>query len=225
MIWRILFLFCALGDLISVVLPQAAPLEWVFKPLLMPILIMVLRTSLTIELRQEPYFRKLFLALAFSFGGDTFLLFQERDQLFFILGLGSFLIAHIQYILAFRLFQPSSSERKNYWLKSFPVVLVLIGYGLALYTSLFPQLDAVMKVAVAVYATAITIMALAAFGTKTQIGTLPFMLTFGGALLFVISDSLIAVNKFLAPIPQASFLIMITYIAAQWMIIEGSLKK
>jgi hypothetical protein len=40
----------------------------------------------------------------------------------------------------------------------------------------------------------------------------------------MISDSTIAINKFLQPIPQSGLLIMSTYMAAQWLIVEGLIR-
>jgi uncharacterized membrane protein YhhN len=50
-----------------------------------------------------------------------------------------------------------------------------------------------------------------------------FTLIFIGALFFMISDSLLAINKFLTPVPLASLGIMFTYMLAQYLIVEGVL--
>jgi uncharacterized membrane protein YhhN len=49
-------------------------------------------------------------------------------------------------------------------------------------------------------------------------------MVFGGATLFMISDSLIAINRFLEPLPRVGIWVMITYIAAQYLILTGLLK-
>jgi uncharacterized membrane protein YhhN len=64
-------------------------------------------------------------------------------------------------------------------------------------------------------------VALFRFG-KTTAGS--FAMVFGGAILFMISDSLIAINKFLEPLPQSGFWIMTTYIGAQFLIVRGLLR-
>lgn len=72
-----------------------------------------------------------------------------------------------------------------------------------------------------IYALVITIMALQAlfrFGYTTNKS---FALVFIGAILFMISDSLLAINKFLMPIQFASFYIISTYMVAQYLIVEG----
>jgi uncharacterized membrane protein YhhN len=45
-----------------------------------------------------------------------------------------------------------------------------------------------------------------------------------GAIFFVTSDSLLAINKFYNPIQSANFLIMFTYIVAQYLITFGTLR-
>ncbi len=47
---------------------------------------------------------------------------------------------------------------------------------------------------------------------------------FIGAIVFVISDSILAINKFYTPIEKSSFFIMLTYLVAQYLIVIGVLK-
>ena len=49
-------------------------------------------------------------------------------------------------------------------------------------------------------------------------------LVFFGALFFVISDSILALNKFYTPLKKSSFIIMFTYLVAQYLIVIGILK-
>jgi uncharacterized membrane protein YhhN len=76
-------------------------------------------------------------------------------------------------------------------------------------------------VAYAAVLVTMVIVALFRYGRTTAAS---FGLVFGGAVLFMISDSLLAMNKFHAPIQQAGLLIMITYCVAQGLIAEGMLK-
>jgi len=52
-----------------------------------------------------------------------------------------------------------------------------------------------------------------------------FYIVFSGSLLFVISDTLIALDKFLMPIPNDRIFVMSTYIVAQFLIMKGILKQ
>ncbi|MGB0523960.1 MAG: lysoplasmalogenase [Flammeovirgaceae bacterium] len=222
----LLFLGIALAELIAVLL-ENEPLQWVFKPLLMPALLFHLFTSIPTENRSK-LFRYITLALLFSMGGDVALLFSGKAELYFILGLASFLIAHICYIVAFH--KLDDEHQTSFWGRlrqrnSFPIALVIVGYGITLYSYLFPKLDAFLKVPVALYALAITLMALSLLIRKELLAKNVFNGMFLGVLLFIFSDSCIAIDRFAMPIPKANFVIMITYIAAQYLIVRGVIKK
>jgi len=60
-----------------------------------------------------------------------------------------------------------------------------------------------------------------ALNRSGRVADISFKLVFVGSLLFLLSDSMIAFNKFHSDIPLAGFLIMITYIAAQYLIMRG----
>jgi uncharacterized membrane protein YhhN len=71
------------------------------------------------------------------------------------------------------------------------------------------------------YATAIMLMGITAAERQSNKKSYRFVLI--GAILFIISDSLIAINKFAFSIPLSGLWVMATYIAAQYLILEGVL--
>ena len=146
------------------------------------------------------------------------MLFQDTP-LFFILGLGSFLAAHIAYIGAF-----TRKEKEGTGLigKNFLWAVPILLYGFGLYYWLYPNLNEMM-VPVCLYAIAICGMMMAALNRQAFVGGFSFRYAFLGALLFVISDSIIAVNMFNEPINNAPFWIMMTYGLGQWLIVAGAL--
>jgi len=163
-------------------------------------------------------------AILFSFFGDVFLMFTDNGPNFFILGLGSFLVSQIGYIFLFAQLNkavglPSFLKTKPWWL------LLYIVYGGVIYALLFPHLDPVLKIAVFVYMTALLGMAAMALNRKGIQPAVSFNLVFSGSLLFVVSDTLIALNKFYMPIPADRFWVMSTYMAAQFLIVTGVLKQ
>jgi uncharacterized membrane protein YhhN len=95
--------------------------------------------------------------------------------------------------------------------------------GTGLLTVLYPNLASLLWPVVA-YAAVLVTMVIVALFRYGRTSTASFGLVFGGAVLFMISDSLLAMNKFHAPIQQAGLLIMITYCVAQGLIAEGMLK-
>jgi uncharacterized membrane protein YhhN len=162
--------------------------------------------------------RIILAALFFSWAGDILLMFQQNDKLFFLLGLSAFLIAHIFYIIFFHGVRVRENVRGNAWL-----LMIIVVYYAALIMLLSPYLGE-MKLPVRVYGIVISFMLLLAmhmFFIKNKIAGRCMMT---GALLFVISDSVLAINKFYQSFELAGVLIMLTYGLAQLFIVEGAIK-
>lgn len=161
----------------------------------------------------------LLAALFFSWAGDLFLLFDSSESSFFIFGLVSFLTAHIFYIILF-LQQKKILQPNKKW-NPLTILLLLIYTG-SLFALLYPTLGA-LKIPVVVYAAVLSsmlLMALHAFSFKTISGRYVII----GAILFVASDSLLAINKFYQPFNAAGLAIMGTYGLAQLSIVVGLTK-
>ncbi|HEX8185293.1 MAG TPA: lysoplasmalogenase [Blastocatellia bacterium] len=154
------------------------------------------------------------VSLLFSSVGDVFLaLGAER---LFVFGLGSFLIAHLLYIALFvrnwpKPFKSSAAQKR--------VVALLTLYSAAMLAWLWPGLGR-LGLPVTVYLCAITAMGvtatLAGFQTRRVIT---------GALLFILSDSLIAIDKFKTPVEYGDYLIWGTYYLGQLLIVTGFLRE
>lgn len=160
-------------------------------------------------------------ALVFSWFGDLLLMLQGQFDGLFIFGLAAFLIAHICYIFGFRLakFQATSLSNRSY-MHARLVFLIFIG-GTLIYM-LYPYLEE-MLVPVISYTVVIISMAIAALLRRGWTVDKSFTMVYSGALLFIMSDAMIAIDKFMNPIVQGRLLIMATYIAAQFLIIKGIL--
>lgn len=186
------------------------------KPLILITLIFYfLQNSIGMELVLS---RFTLLALVLSLLGDIFLLFDQISELYFILGLGSFLMGHVCYAYCFYL-QRSSKNGLDFWI----MTLLLSCYGAAIYFLLYSHLGNI-KIPVALYIVAILIMIIMAYSRKIKVSGSSFLLVFIGALSFIISDSLLAINKFLMPLTYSNFLVMGTYALAQFLIIKGLIK-
>ncbi len=219
-ILKVLFFITAAGNLISHI-SSAVWLEYATKPLLMILLILIFTTS-SID-QKSISFRLTILALLFSWFGDILLLFQSWNELFFLLGLFAFLIAQIFYIFVYRkICLPVRPDKKSRVFINVRIIfLILIGF--ALYSILFNHIGN-LRIPVAVYTIAIISMAIAAVLRKGRTSEQSFLMVYMGALLFIMSDSMIAINQFLEPIIYARLLIMLTYILAQYLIVQGILK-
>jgi uncharacterized membrane protein YhhN len=158
-------------------------------------------------------------ALFFCWMGDILLMFVEQTELFFIAGLASFLIGHVLYILCYQRLRSAGSmvllitQRLRF---SLPIVLA----GSGLLMLLFPYLGD-MKIPVTIYALVIVVMSITALSRYGLTTASSFWSVFSGALLFMLSDSLLAINKFYSPFSASAFFIMATYCTAQWLIVKG----
>jgi uncharacterized membrane protein YhhN len=177
---------------------------YLFKPLTMVfILLMAVQAG---QPGASLYKVAIIAGLVCSLAGDIFLMLPS-DR--FIPGLVSFLMAHLFYIAAFT----SGTGFGFSWQSLVPCVI----YGAFMFGILAPHLGK-MKVPVVVYMVVILVMAWQAWERWRQTGQSEALLAFLGAVLFLISDSALAVNRFRGQYQSAQALILSTYFAAQWLI-------
>ena len=157
------------------------------------------------------------LALSFSLLGDCLLMFVDQSSQFFISGLIAFLIAHVFYIIVFLKSRNSSKS-------PFGFIILMLIYGLGLFYLLKNGL-ADMLIPVVIYMLVILTMSTSSFLRRGKVSHISFNLVFLGAILFMISDSLLALNKFYKPLPWSDVGIMFTYALAQLSIVFGTLKQ
>ncbi|MBC7916586.1 MAG: sterol desaturase family protein [Rhodoferax sp.] len=151
-------------------------------------------------------------AAVFSLGGDVFLMLPGD---YFIPGLASFLVAHVFYIALFK--------QQQAWFPSKAALAGVLGFGAVMYAILWSSLgDPILKGAVAAYVTVISLMAAQAIGRAKVRGDSASRWVAVGACVFMASDSLIAINKFLTPVPLSALWILWTYFAAQMLIVHFS---
>ena len=154
-----------------------------------------------------PVYKTLVLAgLGFSLLGDVALMFADR---WFTAGLVAFLAAQCLYILAFR---PRPGHPPG-----LSTLLPYILFGLLMFFLLAPKLGP-MKVPVFVYIAAITTMAGFAAARYVDVGGTKTLLAFAGGVLFLISDSVLAYDRFAKKIPLARLFVLGTYFPAQLLI-------
>ncbi len=179
-------------------------LVYVFKPL--TIVLIMLVGVVSAEPGSAAYRTFILAGLAASLAGDILLMLPKRP---FAAGLACFLVAHGFYILAFR---PSPGHRVT------PVLLLpFIILGLLVFRTLAPVLGR-MKFPVLIYVAAITAMACLAAARFVDLGGSRTLFAFAGATLFLVSDSVLAYNRFVRPFSAAQFIILGTYFPAQLLI-------
>lgn len=198
----ILFFVVLAIDIYAVVVENKG-LEMTFKPLIVTLLAVLYLMSV-----RKPSFWYL-SALLFCFWGDILLLFQEKH---FVLGLVSFLVAHLLYIKLISI--------HLYKVTVMSVIKFSIPFVLYFSTIIFLTVNNLKSFLVPVIVYGLVI---SAFGTTTLVNYVQNknktdLLLLLGATIFILSDSFIALNKFYISHPIYGVLIMLTYGVAQYLI-------
>lgn len=211
--FAVLFFLLLIIDIIGIETGNAA-LQYLSKPLLMPVL--TLYFYFNTKQNAGPFKKWVLFALFFSWAGDVLLMFQDIVSDFFLFGLSAFLLAHIFYIFYFH------EIRAREGAKTRLVILIPIAlYYAALIMWLTPFLDD-MQMPVSIYGVIICFMLFFALQMLYIRNINAGKLFAAGALLFVISDSLLAVNKFFQTFSLAGTAVMLTYGLAQYLIVCGA---
>jgi len=168
----------------------------IFKPLTTLLIISI--ATLIFHKTGSTYSIITLVALAFSLIGDVFLISDK----YFLQGLASFLIAHICFIIGF-----TSLYGFNYsLLPLIPLLLIGSGYFMYLKKSLKE-----FSIPVLVYILVILVMNWQAINLTLSSGNDFFYALAIGSILFSLSDSILAYNKFKKPFKSAEPLILSTY--------------
>lgn len=155
------------------------------------------------------------LALIFGWLGDLFLM--KTDSLFFMMGLVSFLMAHIFLTIQFIKIKPITILS----LKTLVLTFIVIGlFSFLLIQFLWPHLNE-LKIPVIIYCLVITSMASTAIHTYLHNKELSIRNYIPGALFFVVSDALLAFNKFYYKEQWMGIFIMLTYALAFYFLVKG----
>lgn len=185
-------------------------LNWIFK-LLPMVLIIVLAVSSQPADRLKMYKVLVVIGLFFSIAGDALLLNNGNE--WFMFGLLSFLVGHLFYVAAM-------IRRWEFSLLTLVCVVPIGLYswliGWQLHNGIMTNSDnSALWLSVAIYVSVISVMCWTAIMSRNWHATV-------GAILFAVSDSILAWNKFVSNVPASGIWIMLTYFAAQ-LFIAGSI--
>jgi uncharacterized membrane protein YhhN len=222
-VFEILYFVVALTELYAE-LADHKQLKFVSKPLMMVTLALFYFFSTT---GKRNTLHKLVLAsFFFSWVGDVALMFVYKNPSFFLLGLSGFLVTHILYTSAF--YRVSGIDAPALLPKRWWLLLPLVAYMVGLLSALIPAINNVPETKpvlfpVIAYSIAIAVMVIFSINRYKRVSDASFVMVFFGALMFMFSDSIIAVNRFIQPVPSAGIAIMATYLTAQYLIAKGCL--
>ena len=215
---HLIFLIIVLVELIGRFTDNIS-LEYPVKPLIM----IWIAIYFLLYRKKRSFTVPVAMAFFFSWLGDNFLMFSERNELFFYAGVGGFFFAQLSYIYIFTRYKEES--KKGYLQKKPLLILFFLLYTGGIYYVLWPGLEGAMKAVILVYALSLTGMSMMALNRRGRVNPSSFRNVFAGSILFLLSDSLIALDKFAFEIHLAGFWIMITYIGAQYLIMRGLIRE
>jgi len=207
----------ALWDWFAVALSRRR-MGYFTKPAVIVALLIALLTAASALGKPTPLLSWVAVGLVFSLAGDVFLMLPKER---FTWGLGAFLLAHIAYLIAFNLTAPNFTA----WTAG-----LAIGVGMVagkFYERVIDALNAsgkgFLKKPVAAYTLAISLMVLSALMLpfRADIPRSGALIVAGGAVLFFLSDALLAWNRFVKPVPRGRLFTRILYHLGQLSIVLG----
>ena len=175
---------------------------WFFKPLTV---LMIIALAQIYGTKRGIYHWAILAGLLFSMIGDIFLI---DPQTYFLYGLASFFVAHLWYILAF----VKSGNKFN------PISLLAFVVGFFIFLSVVGGVPEIIKIPVIAYTLVISTMLCFAFNFWLTRRSTKASFAVVGAILFVLSDAIIAFNRFSHQFFLAKIFILVTYFTAQWLI-------
>jgi uncharacterized membrane protein YhhN len=177
-------------------------LHWLFKPLTT---LVIAWTVWRAETSLPRYRRWLLAGLLLSTVGDVFLMLPVDA---FVPGLASFLLAHLAYLLALR-------QRAPWFAAAWPLLVYALVAGLVL-GQLWPGLPAPLRASVIVYVAVLAAMAAQALAVWWRHRDAASASAAWGGACFVLSDALLAWDRFVAPFAVAAAAVLASYWLAQW---------
>lgn len=193
---------CATLAIAGAYLPATPWLHWLFKPLTtLAIAWTVWRAGTSL-----PRYRHWLLAgLLLSTVGDVFLMLPVDA---FVPGLASFLLAHLAYLLALR-------QRAPWFATAWPLLVYALVACIVL-GQLWPGLPTALRGPVVVYVAVLAAMAAQALAVWWRHRDAASASAAWGGACFVLSDALLAWDRFVAPFAAAAAAVLASYWLAQW---------
>ena len=206
----VVFVLVSVVDIIGIVF-KLPFIVYAFKPLVL--LSLLALYTLSVSKRNKWYI----LALVFSFLGDVFLLFE--GQLFFMIGLVSFLIAHLLFIKIILGWLTKSSL--------YTIIVAFIPFLITFSGLIYMLKDSLneLLIPVIIYGITISLFGVVSLLNYLNTKTVKALWMFFGALVFITSDSILAINKFYFSKEIFGILVMVTYIVAQYLIYRSMILK
>lgn len=196
---------CAIADWFAVARDAKRP-EYIFKPA--TLLGVIALTVVILQTRHDAWQGQWFLVgFVFSLLGDIFLMLPNPR--WFMFGLGAFLLAHVCYIVGLN---PSAPPALALALL-IPCGLVIGFFERRVIQSLRAAHHSSLTVPVIAYGLAMLLMVFSAWATlfRAEWNDTRRACVIVGATLFLVSDAMLAWNRFVKPFAAAKLAVIVTY--------------
>lgn len=193
-------------------------MAFISKMLIIPPLMVILALNLYHDKNRLHKF--MYLGLFFSWVGDVLLEVPGGGELMFMAGLAGFLISLMFFAVTFF----ATSGRNAVFHERFWLIIPGLLYGLTMGIYLSRYLGE-MLIPVILYETVMIVMLTGAVSRIGKVNLTSYYLVLAGAIMFVVSDSILAVTKFAHPASLSTLLIMSTYLLAEWLITIGYIRQ
>lgn len=160
------------------------------------------------------------LAIVFTWIGDIMFVLYIKNFLFFFAGISAYFAAHIFLLFAF--VKATFSKKIKFHFSIVP--LIALAYTILMGFLIVPYLDGVIQVPVSLYVLSSLTLIIFAWYRKPQTNLDSFLWVIIGVVLIIISDSILAINRFSTTIPYAQYVTTVCFIVAHWLIINGLIK-
>ena len=168
------------------------------------------------------FHKRILAALAFAVIGDVLLCTGSASQQYFIYSLLAFMLCHVLYISAFYLDFKSAPELDKKGARLAIICCGLVATGFFFYIR--PHLG-MIRVPVLGYTLVISFMVMMAAFRNQRVNALSFNLILAGAICFMLSDAILAYDKFVLEVSHAHLVIMVLYLVAQYLIVIGAVER
>jgi len=159
----------------------------------------------------------------FSMAGDFMMMFVGHSDAFMKIGVLLYLIVIFLYTTVFTIDALKIKPLDHYWYQLAFAVLILV-FGVEFYIINYPDFG-IFRMVILLFNVGLVLMGMMAAFRSINKDMRSYIVVLVGSLCFILSYALLAIDHFVLKIQTSSFLILTTYMIAQYMIVNGMMRE